>query len=97
MPEINSQTVWERIRAHAGCVFRQLRGREFTYEVRGNVLRPNTTNRNIPKSDFDKAIRLLPIKNTVPLQNLQGPSYIFAILADERIRCKEWLGPGEVL
>jgi hypothetical protein len=31
-----------------------------------------------------------PLPNTVPVQNLQGPSYLYAILMDSRIRDGDW-------
>ena len=77
--------VWERIVAHQGQVFRQMRGKEFTYSVKGNVLRPSATNRNIPRSDFEKALDLMPLHGPGEINRLQGPSYIFAILKDPRI------------
>ena len=90
MADINE--VWTRIVAHQGETFRQIRGKEFTYTVKGNVLRPSTTNQNIPRSHFDKALLRMPFESTVPLQDLRGPSYIFAILKDPRICGQEISG-----
>jgi hypothetical protein len=83
-------TVWNRIKAHAGEKFTQIRGGQFTYEVVSGCLIPDRTNRQIPKSNFEEAFRLAPLKNTVPVQHLQGPSYIYAVLMDKRIRQDEW-------
>jgi hypothetical protein len=33
---------------------------------------------------------LVPLENTVPVQHLRGPSYIYAILMDPRIRQDDW-------
>ena len=79
------KNIWDRIEKHSGKEFKQIRGGKFTYEIRGNQVVPDRTNQNIPKSHFEKAFDLLPLENTVPIQNLRGPSYIFAILMDERI------------
>lgn len=79
------QSIWERITACQGETFHQKKGKPFTYTVKGNVLRPHTTNQNIPRSHFEKALARWPCENTVPLQDLRGPSYIFAILKDPRI------------
>jgi hypothetical protein len=58
--------------------------------VVGSAVVPNRTNQNISKSDFEKAIKFLPLANTTPVQHLRGPSYIYAILMDKRIRNDEW-------
>lgn len=90
MPDI--ETVWARIVAHQERTFHQVEGGEFTYTVSGNVLRPDRTNRNIPKSDFAKALPLAPFSSTTQVNRLgvQGPSYVFAILMDARIRQADW-------
>lgn len=77
--------LWKRIESHAGEVFRQIRGGEFTYDVPGNFVNLHRTKRHIPRKDFEEAYSNFPLKNTSTLQHLQGPSYIYAILTDERI------------
>lgn len=88
MPTIDD--VWTRISARAGEVFHQKRGAAFTYNVYGGCVRPDRTNRQIPRSDVGAALQLVPTPTTVPLQHLQGPSYIWAILHDPRIRQDDW-------
>lgn len=82
--------IWDRIEKHAGEEFQQLRGGRFTYAVHSGYLTPSRTNQNIPISHFEKAAMLLPLENTVPVQHLRGPSYIYAILMDRRIRRNDW-------
>lgn len=82
--------VWGRIEAHAGEVFRQKRGATFTYTVAGGCVRPDRTNRLLPRADFAAALELVPSPTTVPFQRLQGPSYVWAILHDPRIRGEDW-------
>ncbi len=86
----NIEEVWTRIVAHKGEIFQQIRGQEFRYTINQSVLNPSTTKQNIPKSEFAKALAFVPLKNTVPLQELRGPSYIYAILMDTRVRNKDW-------
>jgi hypothetical protein len=83
MTEID--TVWTRINSHAGETFRQVRGGEFRYRVEGDCVIPNRTNRQLPKSHFEKALRRMPVTGPGELQDLQGPSYLYAILTDPRI------------
>jgi hypothetical protein len=82
--------VWERIMQCAGGIFKQIRGKEFTYSVKGNSVFLSVTERSISKNEFAKALKLVPLENTVPLHNFQAPSYLFAIVMDERIRKSDW-------
>ena len=84
------QHVWRRIERHAGEAFRQKSGGEFRYEIHGNGLVPDRTNRRISRGDFEKALQLVPFESTTVLQHLQGPSYIYAVLMDARIRLDDW-------
>jgi hypothetical protein len=84
------ETIWDRIKSHAGQKFTQLRGGQFTYRVTEAAVVPDRTNQNLPRGHFEEASRLLPLENTVPVQHLRGPSYIFAILMDPRIRGSDW-------
>ena len=88
MPKI--EAVWARIKSHAGEAFYQIRGKEFTYSVEGASLRPSTTNRLLPRSHFERALALVPLAYTTPIRSLQGPSFIFAILMDQRVRLRDW-------
>ncbi|MEO2076629.1 MAG: hypothetical protein ABGX20_14765 [Bacillus sp. (in: firmicutes)] len=82
--------VWQRIIENEGQVFMQIRGGEFTYKVSGNTIKLSRTNRTVAKSTFVEALKFVPLENTVPLQPLQAPSYLFAILMDNRIRKSDW-------
>jgi len=84
------EIVWQRIETHAGEQFMQIRGGKFIYEVIGGRVVPDRTNQQIPKTHFEKAFALLPLENTVRIQHLRGPSYIYAILMDDRIRMGDW-------
>jgi hypothetical protein len=83
-------TVWPRIEDHAGEEFHQIRGAAFTYRVSGGHVVPNRTKQQIPKSHFEQALAFVPLSDTVLLQHLRGPSYIYAILMDGRIRRGDW-------
>ena len=90
MPDVRFDVVWRRIQSHAGDTFRQIRGGEFTYEVRSGAVWPDRTDRALPRSHFEQAFTHVPLDSTVPLQRLQGPSYLYAILMDRRIRQGDW-------
>lgn len=88
MPSI--ATVWERISAHAGDTFLQIKGGAFTYDAESSHIKPDRTNQQIPRAHFEEALGLVPLENTVPVQHLRGPSYIYAILMDPRISQGDW-------
>lgn len=88
---VSIDDVWDRIEIHSGETFYQIRGGEFTYIVDGGHIYLSRTQQRIPKSHFEKALAFVPLRNTGPLQEkFRGPSYIFAILMDDRIRQCDW-------
>lgn len=86
----NIDEVWRRIEGLEGEVFRQKRGKPFTYSISGNALYPSTTNQALPKTQFAEALRLVPIPGPGAINHLRGPSYIRSILMDSRIRRHDW-------
>ncbi len=87
---VDFDTIWARIKAYEGETFHQIRGREFTYTVTGSAIVPDRTNRNIPRVHLQEAAQMLPLEGTISVQHLQGPSYIYAVLMDRRIRRNDW-------
>ena len=80
--------VWDRIISHAGKTFTQIEGGTFTYTVESaNVIKPDRTDQNIAKSVVEDALAFVPLKDTVSVNHLRAPSYLYAILTDDRIRC----------
>lgn len=88
MAEISK--VWSRIEQHEGEVFIQIRGGEFTYAVDGRSLILDRTRWFVRRADIEEALDLVPLPNTTAVQHLHAPSYIFAILMDDRISAGEW-------
>jgi hypothetical protein len=77
---------WARVQQHAGDVFTTVTGKEFRYLARDNAVEMQTTNRVLPRSDFEKALARMRVGGLGELQDLQGPSYIYAILNDPRVK-----------
>jgi hypothetical protein len=71
---IDAETLWNRIEAHEGQVLHQIRRQAFTYEVRSSTVWPSTLAVGIGRSQFEQALPLLPLANTVPVHGLRGPS-----------------------
>jgi hypothetical protein len=84
------EQVWKRILLNEGEVFKQIRGKEFTYAIIGNSISLNSTNRIVSKGTIEQALNFVPLENTMPLQHLQAPSYLFTILMDNKIRKNAW-------
>ena len=84
------EVAWRRILQREGERFETLTGGPFTYTVTGHVLRTDRTDFNLPKSQFEKALDLVPAAGPGELRDLRGPSYIYAILHDKRIRQADW-------
>ena len=82
--------VWKRIEAHVGETFHLVRGGAFTYEVVSGHVVPDRTSQQIPRSQFAKALELVPLRGPSVVQRLRGPSFIYAILMDPRISTDEW-------
>jgi hypothetical protein len=87
-------TVWERIKRHAGQEFQTISGLPFTYVVPGKFLRVTRDgteiNRSLSRTNFEKALMLMPADSPGALKSRQGPSYTWAILMDRRIRLSDW-------
>lgn len=81
----NIDITWSSIKKSEGETFTQIRGGLFTYKVNGNYIVPDRTNVQISKSHIQRALEHYPLQNTVKIQDLRGPSYIYAVLMDERI------------
>jgi hypothetical protein len=76
---------WRRIVALEGETFHQKRGKPFQYTHHYGAIHPTTTNRALPRSHFEQAHARLPLNGPGDIQDLQGPSYIWAILNDSRV------------
>ncbi len=87
---MNIETAWNRVISLEGETFRQIYGKEFSYTVVGNSILLSTTNRSISKKTFEQALEFVPLSDTTPVQHLQAPSYIYAILMDNRVRSGLW-------
>ena len=91
MSTTSINNVWARLKELAGQDFETKTGRTFTFEINGDVFRPSRTSYNISKYDFDKALKLVPFEGPGEVNNaVRGPSYVWAVLHDDRVRQKDW-------
>lgn len=81
--------IWIKIRDHAGNLFHSKRGHRFTYKIVSEnvitIVRP-TFERSVGRSVFEQAYsRGLPMNGPSEINDLQAPSFVWAILHDRRI------------
>ena len=72
------EVVWQRILRYAGSEFRQVRGKPFTYWVRGpRTLTLDTTNRSISRAAVQRALARWPVNGRPgELNDITAPSYL---------------------
>ena len=81
------EELWQRIVHCAGEEFRTITGVSFAYEIIDNYVVPKHTGYKLAKSQFEKAAALPELTGPGQINQLvRGPSYVFAILTDQRIR-----------
>ena len=82
------ELVWKSIARHAGGDFATVTGKAFRYRLDGDTVwierDGREINRAVGKSQFQKAWARWPVDGPGELQDLQGPSFVFAILNDSR-------------
>ena len=85
MNSIEFDEVWRRIIDLQGQTFHQKTGRPFTYKAMHGCVPPSTANRQLARSQFGRAYERASPRGPSQLQDLQGPSYRYAILSDLRV------------
>lgn len=79
--------VWNQILNHEGEEFETITGLKFSYRVEGNSVIPDRTEYPLHKSNYEKVFQMLPLKGLGEISDLvRGPSYVWAILNDKRIK-----------
>lgn len=83
--------VWLRISAHQGERFETISGRPFSYTVSAGRLVTDRTSFPLSFRDFETALDLVPCAGPGEITRVvRGPSYIWAILHDARVRQADW-------
>ena len=81
------KAIWARILQHEGEEFKTKKKLPFTYKIINGAVVPNRTNFPLAKVNFEKAAALMPLQGPGQINDLvYGPSYVYAILTDARIR-----------
>ena len=81
------EAIWANIEKHAGEEFKTKTGIPFTYHMDGTSVVPDHTNYPLAKGQFAKAADIKDLRGPGQINfSVRGPSYIYAILTDPRIR-----------
>lgn len=85
---MNIEVVWNKIKQYEGEEFYTIRGKSYKYIVYDDFLMiENIKGSRITKSYIEKAFRIEnPTPKKIELEGCWGPSYIYGIVTDERIR-----------
>ena len=82
------ETVWNKIRLHEGEIFYKKKGGAYTYTVCGDFLIVNgIKGGRVTKANLAKALSVIdPTPRNFELAGCWGPSYVYGIITDERIK-----------
>jgi hypothetical protein len=82
---VSDAVLWSRIIRCSGEVFRQQRGKAFTYSVSGDTIYLDTINQNLSRHQIAEAFNRMPLTGPDDISDLEGSRYIYAILTDRGI------------
>ena len=86
----NVDYIWENIKRHSGETFKTVTGIPYDFHVDGEYIRLHNTNWSIPKKDVENALLVKePTVSKFKKAGFQGPSYLYGIITDNRIKIKE--------
>lgn len=80
--------VWANILRHESETFRTIRGISYTYVVKNDfILINNDPKRRITKEKIEKSLLIEnPSPSKIEAEGIWGPSYVYGIITDDRIR-----------
>lgn len=89
---IDFETLWNRIIQHENEEFKTKTGLNFTYQISKNKFICSRVNYNISKENFLQCYFLgLPQEGKINIKEITaGPSYVWALLHDNRIGQKDY-------
>ena len=83
----NVDYIWENIKRHSGETFKTVTGIPYDFHVDGEYIRLHNTNWSIPKKDVENALLIKePTVSKFKKAGFQGPSYLYGIITDNRIK-----------
>jgi hypothetical protein len=83
--------VWQRIVELEGETFTTITGLPFEYVIDREALIPSRTDYRLSRRNFEKAFARVPIGQPREINHdVRGPSYVWAILHDQRVSAGRW-------
>jgi len=83
--------VWSRIESLVGQQFTTKTNLPFSFLIQGDILIPSRTEYKLSKKNFRNAYDIVPYDGPGVLnQQVRGPTYVWAILLDRRVRRNDW-------
>ena len=67
-----------------------IEGATFHHKISGRCVVFDPTNRQIPKSHFEKDLALISLETITVIKDLRAPSYLYAIPIGDHIRQIDW-------
>ena len=85
---MNIETVWNQIIKYEGETFYTITGKSYQFVVYTDfILINNLKSRRITKDSMTKAIKIEnPTPQKIELAGCWGPSYVYGIITDKRIK-----------
>ena len=85
---MNIETVWNNLKRHEDEAFYTITGIEYRYVVYTDYLLVNNLqSRRITKNMIEKSLGIEnPTPKKIELEGCRGPSYIWGIITDKRIK-----------
>ena len=85
---MNIETVWKNINTCEGEIFKTVRGVKYTYVVYTDyILINDDKRRKITKTSLKEALEIdTPSPSKIQSANIWGPSYVYGIITDKRIK-----------
>ena len=85
---MNIEVIWNTIKQYEGEVFYTIKRKAYSYVVQGDCLIiKNIKGGKIKKESIGKAITIAnPTPKKIELAGCWGPSYIYGIITDKRVR-----------
>lgn len=75
-------SVWDKVVSMEGHRFSTSRGKKFSYKVTGEYVVVRQSQARIPRSQFDKAMKMWPVTGPSKLVGVYAPSVVWAVMKE---------------
>ncbi len=75
-------SIWDKVVSMEGRRFSTSRGKKFSYKVTGEYIVVRDSQARIPRSQFDKAMKMWPVTGPSRLVGVYAPSVVWAVMKE---------------